>query len=289
MSVENSGIAPTADAPDVVVAAPDTDVAVGLATPAADAAAAKESSASAAPAVAGLPPRFSCFVTGTDTEIGKTLTSSALLHALVKQGVRACGMKPVAAGAELRDGELHNEDADQLIAAGNVTMLQSLTTPYMLKEPAAPHIAAALEGVTIDPVPILAAYLEIAAATDAVVVEGVGGFRVPLNDSFDTADLAQQLDLPVILVVGLRLGCISHALLTAEAIAARGLKLVGWVANELQADMAYADENIEALADRIPAPLLGRVPRLEQPTAAAAAAHLNFTGLPNWPARRNNT
>ncbi|WP_228894156.1 dethiobiotin synthase [Pseudoduganella aquatica] len=289
MSAEKSGIAPTADAPGVAVAAPDTDVAVGLATPAADTAAAPESGTSAAPAGAGLPPRFSCFVTGTDTEIGKTLTSSALLHALVKQGVRACGMKPVAAGAEMRNGVLHNDDADQLTAAGNVTMLQSLTTPYMLKEPAAPHIAAAMEGVTIDAVPILAAYLEIAAATDAVVVEGVGGFRVPLNDSFDTADLAQQLNLPVILVVGLRLGCISHALLTAEAIAARGLKLVGWVANELQTEMNFADDNVAALAQRIPAPLLGRVPRLAQPTAAAAAAHLDFTGLPNWPARRNNT
>ncbi|MEG2962802.1 MAG: dethiobiotin synthase, partial [Janthinobacterium sp.] len=160
-----------------------------------------------APAATGLPSRFACFVTGTDTEIGKTLTSSALLHALVARGVRACGMKPVAAGAEMRDGELHNEDADSLIAAGNVTMLRSLTTPYMLKEPAAPHIAAALEGVSIESVPILAAYLEIAAASDAVVVEGVGGFRVPLSPGFDSADLAQQLDLPVILVVGMRLGC----------------------------------------------------------------------------------
>jgi len=288
MRPENSTIAPTADAPDVIVALPDTDLAVGVATPATTAAA-PQASPSTAPAMAGLPPRFACFVTGTDTEIGKTLTSSALLHALVKQGVRACGMKPVAAGAEMRDGELHNDDADQLIAAGNVTMLQSLTTPYMLKEPAAPHIAAAMEGVTIDAVPILAAYLEIAAATDAVVVEGVGGFRVPLNDSFDTADLAQQLDLPVILVVGLRLGCINHALLTVEAIEARGLTLVGWVANELETEMNFADENVAALEQRIAAPLLGRIPRLEQPTAAAAAAHLNFTGLPNWPARRNNT
>ena len=289
MRPENSTIAPTADAPDVIVAAPDTDLAVGVATPAAAAAPQTSPSPAAAPAIAGLPPRFACFVTGTDTEIGKTLTSSALLHALVKQGVRACGMKPVAAGAEMRDGELHNDDADQLIAAGNVTMLQSLTTPYMLKEPAAPHIAAAMEGVTIDAVPILAAYLEIAAATEAVVVEGVGGFRVPLNDSFDTADLAQQLDLPVILVVGLRLGCINHALLTVEAIEARGLTLVGWVANELQTEMNFVDENVAALEQRIAAPLLGRIPRLEQPTAAAAAAHLNFTGLPNWPARRNNT
>jgi len=246
-----------------------------------------QTAASAAVAAAALPPRFSCFVTGTDTEIGKTLVSSAMLHALVQAGVRACGMKPVAAGAELRDGVWHNDDCDQLAAAGNVHLLPSITTPFLLREPAAPHIAAALEGVEISPVPILAAYVEINAASDAVVVEGVGGFRVPLNDEFDTADLAEQLDLPVVLVVGLRLGCISHALLTVEAIAARGLVLAGWVANETQADMAFADNNIAALAQRIDAPLLGRVPRLEQATAQAAAAYLDFTMLPDWPAQKN--
>ena len=236
-----------------------------------------------APVAASLPSRFACFVTGTDTEIGKTLTSSALLHALVQRGVRACGMKPVAAGAELRDGELHNEDADSLKAAGNVTLLRNLTTPYMFKEPAAPHIAAALEGVTIDAVPILAAYLEVAAASDAVVVEGVGGFRVPLSATFDTADLAQQLDLPVILVVGMRLGCINQALLTLEAIEARGLTVIGWVANTLEVEMRFIDENIDALIERIPAPLLGKVPRMAQPSAEEAASYLDFTGLPNWP------
>jgi len=232
----------------------------------------------------GIPPRFNCFVTGTDTEIGKTLISSAMLYALVQSGVRACGMKPVAAGAELgADGKWHNDDCDQLAAAGNVHLPQSITTPFLLKEPAAPHIAGALEGITISSVPILAAYVEINAASDAVVVEGVGGFIVPLNDEFDTADLAEQLALPVVLVVGLRLGCISHALLTVEAILARGLKLVGWVANETQADMAFADENVAALAQRIPAPLLGRVPRLEEPTAEAAADYIDFTQLPHWP------
>lgn len=235
-------------------------------------------------AASGMPPRFNCFVTGTDTEIGKTLISSAMLHALVENGVRACGMKPVAAGAELgADGNWHNDDCDQLAAASNVHLLPSITTPFLLREPAAPHIAAELEGVVISPVPILAAYVEINAASDAVVVEGVGGFRVPLNDEFDTADLAEQLALPVVLVVGLRLGCISHALLTVEAILARGLKLAGWVANETQADMAFADENVLALEQRIPAPFLGRVPRLDQPTAAAAAEYIDFTQLPNWP------
>jgi dethiobiotin synthetase len=124
------------------VIAPDADV---------------EPAVQAAPAASGIPPRFACFVTGTDTEIGKTLISSALLHALVQRGVKACGMKPVAAGAVLRNGRLHNDDCDQLEAAGNVHLPQSITTPFLLKEPAAPHIAAAIEGVAIDPVPILAA------------------------------------------------------------------------------------------------------------------------------------
>ncbi|HJV00329.1 MAG TPA: dethiobiotin synthase [Burkholderiaceae bacterium] len=237
-----------------------------------------------APAAAGARPRFACFTTGTDTEIGKTLVSAAMLHALVQSGVRACGMKPIAAGAEFRNGRWHNEDADMLIAAGNVSLPQELTTPFLLKEPAAPHIAAELEDAYISPVPILAAYIEVSAASDAVVVEGVGGFRVPLNEEFDTADLAEQLDLPVVLVVGMRLGCISHALLTVEAIANRNLMLAGWVANEVDPDMAFIDENIAALAERIPAPLLGRVPRLAQPSAAAAAEYLDFTKLPNWPA-----
>jgi dethiobiotin synthetase len=239
-------------------------------------------------ALDGIVPRFSCFVTGTDTEIGKTLISAAILHKLVASGQRACGMKPVAAGASPGDdGVLHNEDADMLAAAGNVHLPQQITTPYMFKEPAAPHIAAALEGVTIDAVPIIAAYAEILAASDAIVVEGVGGFHVPLADDFDTADLATQLNLPVILVVGLRLGCISHALLTVEAIVRRGLVIAGWVANEVDPDMAYIDENVAALEQRIPAPLLGRVPRLDAPTAAAAAQHLHLIGLPGWPPARD--
>ena len=251
-----------------------------------------ESSLAPAPldalAAEGIPSRFCCFVTGTDTEIGKTLVSAAILHKLVASGQRACGMKPVAAGAELRDGALHNDDADMLIAAGNVHLPQNITTPFMLREPAAPHIAAALEGVTIEAVPILAAYTEVLAASDAVVVEGVGGFRVPFNDTFDSADLAAQLNLPVILVVGVRLGCISHALLTVEAIVARGLVLAGWVANTADPDMRFLDENIEALEARIPAPLLGVVPRLEQATAANAAQFIDLAGLPGWPSSRGS-
>ncbi|OGO95887.1 MAG: dethiobiotin synthase [Curvibacter sp. GWA2_64_110] len=219
---------------------------------------------------------FSCFVTGTDTEIGKTLVSCALLHALGQGGVRAAGMKPVAAGAELRAGVWHNEDVDALLAAAPLKLPPTLTTPCLLHTPAAPHIAAALDGVPIEPQKILACYAQVRQQAEAVVVEGVGGFRVPLIDDFDTADLAQQLGLPVVLVVGLRLGCISQALLTAEAIAARGLTLAGWVANTVDPAMAHQEANIEAIAARIDAPLLGHVPRFDHPTAAAAAACLDL-------------
>ncbi|MFC5459979.1 dethiobiotin synthase [Massilia niabensis] len=237
-------------------------------------------------AAEGIPSRFCCFVTGTDTEIGKTLVSSAILHKLVERGLRACGMKPVAAGAALVDGELHNEDADMLAASGNVHLPPNITTPFMLREAAAPHIAAAIEGVRIEAVPIIAAYAEILAASDAVVVEGVGGFRVPFNDDFDSADLAAQLNLPVILVVGMRLGCISHALLTVEAIIERGLVLAGWVANTADPGMRFFEENIEALSARIPAPLLGVVPRLEHASAVDAARFIDLAGLPGWPSTR---
>lgn len=239
-----------------------------------------------APAHDGVPSRFCCFVTGTDTEIGKTLVSSAILHKLASRGLRACGMKPVAAGAVERDGELHNEDADMLISAGNVHLPANITTPFMLREACAPHIAASLEGVTIDAVPIIAAYAEIAAASDAVVVEGVGGFRVPFSEGFDSADMAVQLNLPVILVVGMRLGCINHALLTVEALVARGLVLAGWVANHVDPDMLYPDENLDTLVRHIPAPLLGRVPYLEHPTVQDAAAFIDLAGLPGWPSAR---
>lgn len=222
-------------------------------------------------------------VTGTDTEIGKTLVTSALLHALAAEGVRAAGMKPVAAGAELHDGAWHNDDVDRIAAAANVAVPTELMTPYLLREAAAPHIAARLENVAIDVTYIRSCFGRVASLADAVVVEGVGGFRVPLSTGIDTADLAELLALPVILVVGLRLGCLNHALLTAEAIAARGLTLAGWVANTVDPGMPQMGANIEALASRLPAPLLGYLPRLDQPTAALAAGHLDFSCLPGWP------
>lgn len=223
------------------------------------------------------------FVTGTDTEIGKTLVTSAMLHALTQQGVRAAGMKPIAAGTELHDGVWRNDDVDRLAGAANVTLPIELTTPYLLRAATSPHIAAALEGVNIDLGHIGACYERVKQAADAVVVEGVGGFRVPLNERHDTADLAQQLGLPVVLVVGLRLGCLNHALLTAEAIAARGLTLAGWVANVVDLEMQYGMDNIDTLIARLPAPMLGCVPRLPAALPSAAATHLDFSSLPGWP------
>ncbi|OAM75298.1 dethiobiotin synthase [Devosia elaeis] len=223
------------------------------------------------------------FVSGTDTEIGKTLIGACLLQFLTRTGLRTVGMKPVAAGAELRDGGWHNDDCDALAAQASLAPPQRLTTPYLFRQPTAPHIAAALEGRTIDLPAILDCYRQVADLADAVVVEGVGGFRVPLGPTTDTADLAQQLGLPVVLVVGVRLGCINHALLTAEAIAARGLALAGWVANSVDADMLNAAATVEAIAARIDAPLLGWVPRLQAAgteLTAAALEHLDFSILP---------
>ena len=216
---------------------------------------------------------FSCFVTGTDTEIGKTLVASALVHMLALRGWRVAAMKPVAAGAEWRDDRWCNDDADALAACVSVKLPQEITTPYLFQTPAAPHIAAASEGKVIDRQHLLNCYQQVRAQADAVVVEGVGGFRVPLNDSYDTADMAKDLDLPVVLVVGMRLGCISQALLTAEAIAARGLSLMGWVANTVDPHMLYPQENIDAIAQRINAPLLACIPRLEVADASTAVAN----------------
>ena len=226
---------------------------------------------------------LSLFVTGTDTEIGKTLVSAALLRGFAREGLRATAMKPIAAGASLVDGVLHNEDADQLDAAANVLLPPEIRTPFMLREPAAPHIAAALENVMLDMTRIVDAHNAALQMADVVVVEGVGGFRVPLTDAHDTADLAFALNLPVVLVVGMRLGCISHALLTAEAIAARGLTIAGWVANRVDPSMLFPDENIAALRDRLDrqygAPLLGIVPHLSPASADIAATHLDTNRL----------
>lgn len=216
------------------------------------------------------------FLTGTDTEIGKTFVTCSLLHAARSSGQRALGMKPVAAGAECVDGEWINEDAASLRAAGSFDPGLARLNPYCFTNPIAPHIAAAEEGIAIESDRIRKAFEGLRAEADVVIVEGVGGFRVPLRDDYDTADLARDLALPVILVVGMRLGCINHALLTVEAIAARRLTLAGWVANRIDPAMLRFDENLAALKARIDAPLLGVVPYVTEGDPAAAAALLRL-------------
>ena len=211
------------------------------------------------------------FVAGTDTEVGKTFVACALLHAMRQRGWTALGMKPVAAGL---DGAGKNDDVEHLIASSSVSAPRELINPYAFSAAIAPHIAAAEENRTIDLANIVSAFTQLQALADAVLVEGVGGFCVPLGPESDTADLAVALNLPVILVVGMRLGCINHALLTEQAIAARGLKLAGWVANRIDPAMSRFEENLAALKERIDAPLLGIVAYGITPEAAAPALEL---------------
>ncbi len=212
------------------------------------------------------------FIAGTDTGIGKTHAACALLHAFRAQGRSVVGMKPVAAGVEA-NGE--NEDVTLLRAASNVVADAALINPYCFREPIAPHIAAADAGVTVAIPRIKEALAALQAQADVVLVEGVGGLRVPLGEDVDAADLAVALALPVILVVGMRLGCLNHALLTAEALRARGLPLAGWIANRVDPQMRRFDENLAALEQRLPAPLLGVIPH-----GAGGAEAARFLSLP---------
>ncbi|WP_457329845.1 dethiobiotin synthase [Rhizobacter sp. P5_C2] len=207
------------------------------------------------------------FVTGTDTGVGKTLVSCTLMLDLRRRHKRVVGMKPVAAGTIATPHGDDNEDVLALRAAGNVTVPRELDNPYCLPLPMSPHLAAHAAGETIDICLLSRRYRELSSLADAVVVEGAGGFLVPLSDTHTGADLAQALDLPVLLVVGLRLGCLNHALLTQEAIRSRGLRLAGWVANRVDPAMRAVDENIATLRDRIDAPLWAELPH--QPHANA--------------------
>lgn len=210
------------------------------------------------------PPSF--FITGTDTGVGKSFVSCALLHLLRARGLRAVGYKPVASGADLHaDGQLVNEDAAALLAASSAGFSLRDINPVCLREATAPHLAARDEGVAIDLPRLVAGFTALRARADSVIVEGAGGLLVPLDEQQDFAMLAQALGLPVILVVGLRLGCINHALLTVEALAARGLQLAGWVANGgIDPAFSRAADNVATLRARIAAPLLGTLPRLTE-------------------------
>ena len=220
------------------------------------------------------------FVTGTDTEIGKTHASCALLAALRAQGLRVFPFKPIAAGAHRAGDRWVNEDTQALLAAAGLDETAAeRVTPVLLREAIAPHIAAAREGVALDLRALHAGLLRAAAGTDVVLVEGVGGFRVPLDDRHDTVDLARELALPVVLVVGMRLGCLNHALLTASAVRAAGLVLAGWVANELHPAMAALEENVEALHARLDAPLIARLPWSPGASPDQLARHVDHARL----------
>jgi dethiobiotin synthetase len=224
-------------------------------------------------------PRADLLVIGTDTGVGKTLVAAALIAGLAAAGLRCAGMKPVAAGLVARGDDWVSEDAETLMRAASVHAPRALVNPYAFRAAAAPNIAARLEDARIELAPIVRAFGELRSIADAVVVEGVGGFRVPLGDRIDGADLATALDIPVVLVVGMRLGCINHALLTAESVAARGLTLAGWVANRIDATMAHFERNVETLQARLGALRLGTVPHLAEPRSEAVAPMLEVKML----------
>lgn len=220
------------------------------------------------------PARTGYYVTGTDTGVGKSLASASLLHALRAQGLRAIGMKPVASGCAVTVDGLRNEDALLLREASNPTPAYDDVNPYALLQPLAPELAAADAGIALSLAPILAAHARLAAQADVVVVEGVGGWAAPLATDLQQVDIVRALDLPVVMVVGLRLGCISHARLTARAILADGRQLVGWIASDIDPTMARADENFALLQHWLALPCWGRLPFRDSPDPCELAAFL---------------
>lgn len=216
----------------------------------------------------------SYYVTGTDTGIGKSVASVALLHALRARGLRAVGMKPVASGCERSAEGWRNEDAIALRQASEPVPAYADINPYALPQPLAPELAAADAGVDIAMPPITAAYRRLASMADAVVVEGVGGWAAPISATIDQLDVVRALQLPVVMVVGLRLGCINHARLTARAIAADGAMLAGWIANDIDPLMSRSDDNFAILQRVLAAPCWGRLPHSPSLDPAAMAKHL---------------
>ena len=221
--------------------------------------------------------RTAFFVTGTDTGVGKTRVTCALLYATRQRGLSAVGMKPIAAGIEA-DGR--NDDVVQLMAASSMQPPVALVNPFRYDPPIAPHIAAQEAGRPIDLTVIQHALAQLQTLAEVVWVEGAGGLLIPLNAQQDLADLAQRLALPMVLVVGMRLGCLNHALLTAEAMERRGLTVAGWVANRIDPDMARFEANLETLQARLHAPLIGVIPYGANPEQAASCLDLSvFPGF----------
>ena len=225
------------------------------------------------------------FVTGTDTDVGKTTIAAGLLRAARLAGLSTAAVKPVASGCEDGAAGLRNSDALALLAECSLPLSYAEVNPFAFAPAIAPHLAAREAGVELK-VEALATAVQavLAQQADFTLVEGAGGWRVPLGEQATLADLPVALDLPVILVVGVRLGCINHALLTAEAITRDGLRLAGWVANVLDPQTSRLDDNLRTLTERLAAPCLGRVPRLEQAGAAAVARHLDISPLGLGPA-----
>ncbi|AZD10957.1 Dethiobiotin synthetase [Pseudomonas chlororaphis] len=217
------------------------------------------------------------FVTGTDTDVGKTTVAAGLLHAARLSGLSTAAGKPVASGCELTPKGLRNADALALLAECSLPLSYDEVNPLAFEPAIAPHLAAREAGVALTVQALLAPMRQVLAkGADFTLIEGAGGWRVPLADQDNLSDLAMALDLPVILVVGVRLGCINHALLTAEAIAQDGLQLAGWVANIIEPKTSRLEENLATLAERLPAPCLGRVPRLKAISAEAVAEYLQL-------------
>lgn len=219
------------------------------------------------------------FVTGTDTEVGKTWATLGLMARLQGQGLTVNGMKPVASGSAGPAGRLRNADATLIQARSSRQVSYGQVNPYAFAAPIAPHIAAAKAGVSIDPQVLDQAFQALAAGTDAVIVEGAGGWRSPLAADLQASDLARRWGLSVVLVVGLRLGCINHALLTAESIQAAGLPLAGWLGNRLRRDYQEAPATLDCLRERIPAPFLGALPCLARLDPAALGAAIDSAPL----------
>jgi len=216
------------------------------------------------------------FITGTDTGCGKTEITLGLMAALQARGQRVLGMKPVASGCDQHPEGLRNADAERIHAQGTFTVPYALVNPYAFARPIAPHVAAAEVGISIELDRIRAAHTELTRQADWVLVEGVGGWRVPLGPDCFVGDIPRALDLPVILVVGLKLGCLNHALLTAESIQSSGLQLAGWIANQVDPDMLAPEANLETLQTLIQAPCLGLVPWMAEPDAETIAACLHM-------------
>jgi dethiobiotin synthetase len=216
------------------------------------------------------------FVTGTDTGVGKTLVTLGLMRRLQERGRRVLAMKPVASGCRQTVQGLRNADALLLQSQGSQPLEYREVNPYAFEPAIAPHLAAAEAGVRIELGVIRTGFERLAARTDQVCVEGVGGWLVPLNEAQTTADMAVEIGLGVILVVAIRLGCLNHALLTTQAIAATGLRLAGWVANQPSPDCERTGDLIDALRSRLAAPLLGTVPFLPWNSMVDVAACLDL-------------